>query len=149
MRQNCVKNASKWVLFKFIGNRGTFQNASELRVLAPPTKYKTPLKPKIHPKIHPESSPETKIQKKYEKNTKTPDFLHFSYFFRIWFREGVRGVFWGVFWRSEGFLYSVGGARTRNVRNASEMRQICVKNASKMRGTPLGENTFWTIPSIA
>ena len=26
------------------------------------------------------------------------------------------------------------------------MRQKCVKNASKMRGTPLGENTFWTIP---
>ena len=25
-------------------------------------------------------------------------------------------------------------------------RQNCVKNASKMRGTPLGENTFWTIP---
>ena len=24
------------------------------------------------------------------------------------------------------------------------MRQNCVKNASKMRGTPLGENTFWT-----
>ena len=31
--------------------------------------------------------------------------------------------------------------------NASEMRQISVKNASKMRGTPLGENTFWTIPT--
>ena len=27
------------------------------------------------------------------------------------------------------------------------MRQKCVKNASKMRGTPLGENTFWTIPT--
>ena len=26
--------------------------------------------------------------------------------------------------------------------------QNCVKNASKMRGTPLGENTFWTIPSV-
>ena len=33
--------------------------------------------------------------------------------------------------------------------NASEMRQNCVKNASKMCGTPLGENTFWTIPIIA
>ena len=40
-------------------------------------------------------------------------------------------------------------------RNASKMRQngSCFirgtfKNASKMRGTPLGENTFWTIPSI-
>ena len=31
--------------------------------------------------------------------------------------------------------------------NASEMRQNCVKNASEMRGTPLGENTFRTIPS--
>ena len=29
--------------------------------------------------------------------------------------------------------------------NASEMRQNCVKDASKMCGTPLGENTFWTI----
>ena len=28
----------------------------------------------------------------------------------------------------------------------SKMRQKCVKIASKMRGTPLGENTFWTIP---
>ena len=35
----------------------------------------------------------------------------------------------------------------RNVQNASEIRQNCVKNASKMRGTPLGENTFWTIPN--
>ena len=25
-------------------------------------------------------------------------------------------------------------------------REKCVKNASKMRGTPLAENTFWTIP---
>ena len=30
----------------------------------------------------------------------------------------------------------------------SEMRQKCVENASKMRGTPSGENTFWTIPRI-
>ena len=30
--------------------------------------------------------------------------------------------------------------------NALEMRQICVKNASKIRGTPLGESTFCTIP---
>ena len=29
--------------------------------------------------------------------------------------------------------------------NASKMRQKCVKDVSKMRGTPLGENTFWTI----
>ena len=29
----------------------------------------------------------------------------------------------------------------RNVQNASEMRQKCIK-------TPLGENTFWTIPSF-
>ena len=36
---------------------------------------------------------------------------------------------------------------TRNVQNASEICQNCVKNASKMRGTPLGENTFWTIPT--
>ena len=36
----------------------------------------------------------------------------------------------------------------RNVQNASEIRQNCVKNASEMRGTPLGENTFWTIPKI-
>ena len=28
----------------------------------------------------------------------------------------------------------------------SKMRQKCVKIASKMRGTPLGETTFWTIP---
>ena len=35
----------------------------------------------------------------------------------------------------------------RNVQNTSEIRQNCVKNASKMRGTPLGENTFWTIPT--
>ena len=28
----------------------------------------------------------------------------------------------------------------------SKMRQKCVKIVSKMRGTPLGENTFWTIP---
>ena len=28
----------------------------------------------------------------------------------------------------------------------SKMRQTRVKNASKMRGTPLRENTFWTIP---
>ena len=32
------------------------------------------------------------------------------------------------------------------LQNASEMHQNCVKNASKMRGTPLGESTFWTIP---
>ena len=37
----------------------------------------------------------------------------------------------------------------RNVQNASEIRQNCVKNASKMRGTPLGENTFWTIPIVS
>ena len=36
----------------------------------------------------------------------------------------------------------------RNVQNAPEMRQNCVQNASKMRGTPSGENTFWTIPRI-
>ena len=30
----------------------------------------------------------------------------------------------------------------------SKMRQKCVKDASKMRGTPLGENTFWTIPRV-
>ena len=35
----------------------------------------------------------------------------------------------------------------------SKMRQKCVKNTflknpSKMRGTPLAENTFWTIPKI-
>ena len=30
----------------------------------------------------------------------------------------------------------------------SKMRQKCIKLASKTRGTPLGENTFWTIPSI-
>ena len=56
--------------------------------------------------------------------------------------------------------------RQKYVRNAAKMRQKCVKNASKwvlfywekrnvpkcvrnaskMRGTPLGENTFWTIP---
>ena len=36
-----------------------------------------------------------------------------------------------------------------NVQNASEIRQNWVKNASNMRGTPLGENTFWTIPKIA
>ena len=30
----------------------------------------------------------------------------------------------------------------------SKMRENCVKNASKMRGTPLGENTFWTIPNF-
>ena len=29
------------------------------------------------------------------------------------------------------------------------MRPKCVKIASKMRGTPLGENTFWTIPRIS
>ena len=62
------------------------------------------------------------------------------------------------------------GKGVGNSQNASEMRQKCVKNASewvlfywgkrgtskmchksvkiapKMRGTPLGENTFWTIP---
>ena len=32
MRQNCVTNASKWVLFfKIIGTKGTFQNAPEMR----------------------------------------------------------------------------------------------------------------------
>ena len=31
------------------------------------------------------------------------------------------------------------------VRNASKLRQ----NAAKMRGTPLGENTFWTIPTLS
>ena len=58
--------------------------------------------------------------------------------------------------------------RQKCVRDASEMRQRCVKNASKMRhngscffwnkrniskcikmrGTPLGENTFWTTPKF-
>ena len=33
-------------------------------------------------------------------------------------------------------------------RNVPKMRQKCVKIASKMRGTPLRENTFWTIPTI-
>ena len=32
----------------------------------------------------------------------------------------------------------------RNVQNTSEIRQNCVKNASKML---LGENTIWTIPN--
>ena len=27
-----------------------------------------------------------------------------------------------------------------------EERNVTFQNASKMRGTPLGENTFWTIP---
>ena len=64
------------------------------------------------------------------------------------------------------------GKGVGNSKNASEMRQTCVKNASKwvlfhwekgnvpkcvrncveiaskMRGTPLGENTFWTMPTI-
>ena len=31
----------------------------------------------------------------------------------------------------------------------SKMRQKCVKIASKMRGTPSGENTFWTIPNFS
>ena len=30
-----------------------------------------------------------------------------------------------------------------------KMRQTCVKDASKMRGTPSGENTFWTIPMFS
>ena len=30
----------------------------------------------------------------------------------------------------------------------SKLRQKYVKNASKMRGTRLGENTFWTIPRL-
>ena len=34
----------------------------------------------------------------------------------------------------------------RKFQNASEMCQNCVWNASKTRRTPLGENTFWTIP---
>ena len=38
------------------------------------------------------------------------------------------------------------GKGVGNSKNASEMRQNYFKNASKMRGTPLGENTFWTIP---
>ena len=54
--------------------------------------------------------------------------------------------------------------RQKCVRNSSEMRQKCVKmglvllgkeerskcvkNASKRRGTPLGEKTFWTIPIL-
>ena len=59
------------------------------------------------------------------------------------------------------------GKGVGNNKNASEMRQKCVKNApksvlfneerskmrqkyvinaSRMRGTPLGENNFWTIP---
>ena len=33
-------------------------------------------------------------------------------------------------------------------RGTSKMRQNCVQNASKMRGTPSGENTFWTIPCM-
>ena len=33
-------------------------------------------------------------------------------------------------------------------RGTSKMRQKSVKIASKMRGTPLGENTFWTIPTV-
>ena len=60
------------------------------------------------------------------------------------------------------------GKGVGNSKNASEMRQKCVKMglvllgqeerskmrqksvkiASKMRGTPLGENTFWTIPIL-
>ena len=28
------------------------------------------------------------------------------------------------------------------------MRQKCVKNASNMRGTPLGKNTLWTILTV-
>ena len=60
------------------------------------------------------------------------------------------------------------GKGVGNSENASEMRQECAKNGScfigekrnvpkcvrnaskiapKMRGTPLGENTFWTIPT--
>ena len=31
-------------------------------------------------------------------------------------------------------------------RGTSKMREKSVKIASKIRGTPLGENTFWTIP---
>ena len=47
------------------------------------------------------------------------------------------------------------GKGVGNSKNASEIRQKCVKiigkrgtfqDASKMCGTPLGENTFWTIP---
>ena len=59
------------------------------------------------------------------------------------------------------------GKGVGNDKNASEMRQNvscfigkrgtfpkaskvslrCVKNVSEMRGTPLGENTFWTVPT--
>ena len=60
------------------------------------------------------------------------------------------------------FRYRPKGVFGKVVGNASKMRQKCfkvglvylekrnvpkcVKIASKIRGTPLGENTFWTIP---
>ena len=36
----------------------------------------------------------------------------------------------------------------RNVPKCVKNKSKCVKNASKMRGAPLGENTFWTIPML-
>ena len=52
-----------------------------------------------------------KNTKKYEKYTKIGVFVIFFVFFLVfWFREKIRGVFW----TSEGVLYFVGGAGTRN-----------------------------------
>ena len=57
----------------------------------------------------------------------------------------------GVLGKGVGNSKNASEMRQKCVKNApkeerSKTRQTCVKNASKMRGTPLGENTFWTIP---
>ena len=98
---------------------GAFLYCLCLRVRAPPTEYKTPLKSKTHPNIHPESSPETKLRKKYEKHTKIGGvFVIFSYFFCILHGFG-RGfgvcliLNLGCVLDFRGVLYFVGGAGTR------------------------------------
>ena len=63
----------------------------------------------------------------------------------------------GVIGKGVGNSQNASEMRQKCVRNASEMRQKCVKNASCFIGkkrnipkcvTPLGENTFWTIPEF-
>ena len=108
------------------------QRGFELRVPAPPTKYKTPLCAKIHPKIHPESSPETKIQKKYEKITKTPNFcIYFPYFFCILVSGEDSGCILGCIFALRGVLYFVGGARTRKLRVWPEVTLEMILQAVK------------------
>ena len=102
-----------WNYFVIVSAR--MVKAVGLRVPAPPTKYKTPLKPKYTPKYAPNLSRNQNTEK-LRKNCENPRFLctffvvFFSYF---GFGRGF-GVYVGVYFGAQRAFVFCRGARTRN-----------------------------------